>query len=421
MIEKLQGLKKNIKNDLIVFGATGFTGKLVVEYLIKHYGLENQKFTWAIAGRDKAKLEELKQSFICIDPRSASIDTLVADSFDSKSLDNLASSCSTIISTVGPYLKYGLPLVESCVKNHTNYCDLTGEVPFIRESIDLFHEKAIKNKCRIIHSCGFDSIPSDLGVLLLQKKSLKKFNKVCDDVNLYVRSIKGGLSGGTISSIINISKYIDSHPEKKSVLKSPFSLNPIDKIKNNVRQPVLKSIRWDSSFNKWICPFLMSGINTRIVHRTNAITEFSYGKNFRYNEVSSFDRGLNGFLKAFAMLMTLFFLQLSLRINLLIWILKKTTFPKPGEGPSKHKMKNGFFKMKIIGFINKIRKNSVTVTGDSDPGYSATAKMLTESAICILLNEDKIPKKYGVLTPASGIGLILIERLKEKGISFTID
>ena len=421
MIRKLKGLKKNIKNDLIVFGATGFTGKLVVEYLIKHYGLKNQKFTWAIAGRDKAKLEELKQSFICIDPKSASIDTFVADSFDSKSLDNLASSCSTIISTVGPYLKYGLPLVESCVKNHTNYCDLTGEVPFIRESIDLFHEKAIKNKCKIIHSCGFDSIPSDLAVLLLQKKSLEKFNKVCDDVNLYVRCIKGGLSGGTISSIINISKYIESHPEKKSVLKSPFSLNPIDKIKNNVRQPVLKSIRWDSSFNKWICPFLMSGINTRTVHRTNAVTEFSYGKNFRYNEVSSFNSGLSGFLKAFNMLMILFFLQLSLRTNLLIWILKKTIFPKPGEGPSKHTMENGFFKMKIIGFINKMRKNSVTVTGDSDPGYSATAKMLTESAICILLNENRIPKKYGVLTPASGIGLILIERLKEKGISFTID
>tara|TARA_B100000073_G_scaffold243500_1_gene204249 strand:+ start:148 stop:645 length:498 start_codon:yes stop_codon:yes gene_type:complete len=165
----------------------------------------------------------------------------------------------------------------------------------------------------------------------------------------------------------------------------------------------------------------MSGINTRIVHRTNAITEFPYGKNFRYNEVSSFESGLNGFLKAFNMLMTLFFLQLSLRTKLFIWILKKTTFPKPGEGPSKHKMKNGFFKMKIIGFINEMRKNSVTVTGDSDPGYSATAKMLTESAICILLNENKIPKKYGVLTPASSIGLILIERLKDKGISFTID
>ena len=414
-------MKKNIKNDLIVFGATGFTGKLVVEYLIKNYGLENQKFTWAIAGRDKAKLEELKQSFILIDPLFAKIDSFVADSFNSKSLDILTSSCSIIISTVGPYIKYGLPLVESCVKNHTNYCDLTGEVPFIRESIDLFHEKAKKNKCRIIHSCGFDSIPSDLGVLLLQKNSLERFNKVCDDINLYVRSIKGGLSGGTISSMMSITKYIKAHPEKRRILSSPFSLNPIDRIKNNAQQPVLKSIRWDSAFKKWTCPFLMSGINTRVVRRTNAVAKFSYGENFKYNEVSSFNRGLEGFLKAFTMLFTLVFLQFSLRSNLLLWILKKIVFPKPGEGPSKPKMENGFFKLKIIGFIKQMQKNSVTVIGDSDPGYSATAKMLTESAISILLNENKTPKKYGVLTPASGIGLVLIERLKGKGISFKID
>ncbi len=414
-------MRKNIENDLIVFGATGFTGKLVVEYLIKNYGVENQKFTWAIAGRDKAKLEKLKQSFIGIDSQFAKIEIYIADSFNSKSLDVLTSSCRIIISTVGPYLKYGLPLVESCVKNHTNYCDLTGEVPFIRESIDLFHEKALNNRCKIIHSCGFDSIPSDLGVLLLQKDSLEKFNKVCDNVNLYVRSIRGGISGGTISSMINIKKYIHSHSEKMDVLKSPYSLNPTDKIKKNVRQPVLKSVRWDNTFNKWTSPFLMSGVNTRVVQRTNAIAEFSYGENFRYNEMSSFDKGLNGFLKACNMLMILAFLQFSMGSNLLLWILKKTIFPKPGEGPSMRKMQSGFFKLKIIGSINESQKNSVTVHCDSDPGYSATAKMLTESAISTLLNQNKILKKYGVLTPASGIGLILIERLKEKGISFTID
>ena len=414
-------MKKNIKVDLIVFGATGFTGKLVVEYLIKNYGSDNQKFTWAIAGRDREKLEELKHSFVGIDPQSVNIKAYVADSFYSKSLDVLTSSCRAIISTVGPYLKYGLPLVESCVKNRTNYCDLTGEVPFIRESIDLFHERALDNKIKIIHSCGFDSIPSDLGVLLLQKDSLEKFNKVCDNVNLYVRSIRGGLSGGTISSMINIKKYIHANLEKRYILRSPYSLNPIDKIKNNVRQPVLKSVRWDNTFNKWTSPFLMSGINTRVVQRTNAIAEFSYGENFRYNELSSFDKGLSGFLKACTMLMTLVFLQFSMKSNLLLWMLKKTIFPKPGEGPSKSKMQNGFFKLKLIGSINKIQKNSVTVLGDSDPGYSATAKMLTESAICTLLNQNKIPKQYGVLTPASGIGLALIERLKGKGISFKVD
>ena len=414
-------MKKNIKNDLIVFGATGFTGKLVVKYLIKNYGTKNKKFTWAIAGRDKEKLEELKQSFIGIDSQSVNIKTYVADSFNYQSLDVLTSSCRIIISTVGPYLKYGLPLVESCVKNHTNYCDLTGEVPFIRESIDLFHEKALNNKCRIIHSCGFDSIPSDLGVLLLQKNSLEKFNKVCDKINLYVRSIKGGLSGGTISSMINIKKYIHSHPEKRNILKSPYSLNPLDKIRNNVKQPVLKSVRWDNTLNKWISPFLMSGINTRVVQRTNAIAELSYGENFRYNELSSFDKGLNGFLRAWTMLIILAFIQFSMGSNTLLWILKKTIFPKPGEGPSKNKMQRGFFKLRIIGSINEMQKNSVIVLGDSDPGYSATAKMLTESAISILLNEDNIPKKYGVLTPASGIGLTLAKRLGKKGILFKVE
>ena len=413
-------LKKK-KYDLIVFGVTGFTGRLVFEYLITHYGLYNSKFTWAIAGRNKKKLEELKKSLIHIDPKSEKIDTFVADSFDSKSLDTMTSSCGIIISTVGPYIKYGLPLVESCVKNSTNYCDLTGEVPFIRESIDLFHEKAIKNKCRIIHSCGFDSIPSDLGVLLLQRYCQKKYNKVCNEVNLYVEALKGGLSGGTIASMISVMKYVDLHPEKKNILNSSFSLNPMKKMYKYEQEPTLRSIRWDNTIKKWICPFLMSGINTRIVRRTNAIAEFSYGDRFEYNEMSSFKNGLNGFLRAFIMLITLGILQFTIKSNFLLWILRKMVLPKQGEGPSDRKMKDGFFKMKIIGKIDRVAKNSVTIIGKTDPGYSATAKMLTESAISILLNEDKIPKAYGVLTPASGIGLILIDRLQDRGISFTID
>ncbi len=414
-------MKNNIECDVIVMGGTGFTGRLVVEYLIKNYGAKNDRFSWGIAGRDQKKIEKLKKSFIEIDSQVNNIPFFLADSFHSQSLDKMTSSCKIVISTVGPYLEYGIPLIQSCVKNGTHYCDLTGEIPFIRESIDLFHEKAKKNKCKIIHSCGFDSIPSDLGVLLLQKYSLEKFNKVCDDVHLYVRSIKGGVSGGTISSMIKTVKYIDSHPEKRNILTSPFSLNPMDKIKNNVQQPVLKSIRWDSAFKKWTCPFLMSGINTRVVQRTNAIAQLPYGDNFKYNEVSSFNKGLRGFFKAFTTLMTLVLIQFSIRSNLVLWIFKKTFLPKPGEGPSKHQLQSGFFKLKIIGSINEIQKNSVTVIGDSDPGYSATAKMLTESAISILLNKNEIPKQYGVLTPASGIGLSLIERLKGKGIIFKID
>ena len=217
-----------------------------------------------------------------------------------------------------------LPLIKSCVKNKTNYCDITGEVPFIRESIDLFHEKAKKNKCRIIHSCGFDSIPSDLGVLLLQKNSLKKYDKLCEKVNLYVQEIKGSLSGGTIASMVNIMKYIKLYPDKRDMYKSPLSLNPVWKINNYVDQPTLKSIRWDKRIKKWTCPFLMSGINTRIVRRTNAIADFSYGKNFKYNEMSSYNQGLYGFLKALMMLTTLGLLQLSIKSKTLFQILKNS-------------------------------------------------------------------------------------------------
>jgi len=414
-------LIKNIKYDLVIMGATGFTGKLVVEYLIKYYGVKNQKFTWAIAGRNQKKLEKLKTSFQDIDPHSNDLEILVVDSHDSTLLDNMTSACRLVISTVGPYLKFGKPLIESCVKNSTHYCDLTGEVPFIRESIDLFNLKAKKNKCRIIHSCGFDSIPSDIGVLLLQMDSLKKFNETCDEMKLYVRSIRGSLSGGTIESLINISKYIKSNPEAQDILKSPFALNPMDSLKNDTRQFSLKSVKWNNEIQRWICPFLMSGINTRIVRRTNAITDYSYGYNFRYSEVHSFKKGLKGFSRAMIMLIGLGIIQISINNRPLLWILKKFNLPKPGEGPSKEERENGFFKMNIIGSINNIEKNSLSVIGDSDPGYSATAKMLTESALSVLLEKEKIPKAFGVLTPASGIGVTLVERLKGKGINFILN
>ena len=414
-------LKQRYKYDLIVFGATGFTGKLVVEYLLKNYGIRNSRFTWAIAGRNKNKLEKLGKSLIHINKGKVDIGTFVVDSFDSNSLDILTSSCKVILSTVGPYLNYGLPLIKSCVKNKTNYCDITGEVPFIRDSIDKFHEKAKRNKCRIIHSCGFDSIPSDLGVLLLQKKSLEKYDTLCDEVNLYVQGINGGISGGTVASMVNMINYIKLYPNKRDMLKSPLSLNPVWETNNYVDQPTLKSIRWDKREKKWTCPFLMAGINTRIVRRTNAIADFPYGENFKYNEMSSYNRGLYGFLKALMMLTTLGLLQLTIKSKALFWILKNVVLPKPGEGPSKNKMKKGFFKMKLIGYCNKTIKISVTVKGNSGPGYTSTAKMVSEAALSILLDEDIIPKSYGVLTPASGIGLTLIDRLNDKNISFVID
>ena len=412
---------KNIEYDLVIMGATGFTGKLVVEYLIENYGVENEEFTWAIAGRDINKLERLKSSFKYIDSNSNKIPRLVVDSHDTNSLDKMTSISRLVISTVGPYLKFGEALVESCVKNGTHYCDLTGEVPFIRKSIDAFDIRAKKNNCRIVHSCGFDSVPSDIGVLLLQMDSLKRFDKPCDEVNLYVRSIRGGLSGGTIDSMISIFKYMGSNPGHRKLLKSPFSLNPRESLKNNTWQPILKSVKWDDDIQRWLCPFIMAGFNSRIVMRTNAITDYRYGIDFKYSEVSSYKKGLSGFLKAVVMFIGLVLIQISLKVRPLLWFLRKFFLPSPGEGPSKEIRDNGFFKLDIIGSMDNIKKIRFTVTGEGDPGYSATAKMITESALSILLNQDRIPKVSGVLTPAAGIGVVLAERLNDKGFNFSIN
>ena len=412
---------KNIEYDLVIMGATGFTGKLVVEYLIENYGVENEEFTWAIAGRDINKLERLRSSFKYIDSNSNKIPRLVVDSHDTNSLDKMTSISRLVISTVGPYLKFGEALVESCVKNGTHYCDLTGEVPFIRKSIDAFDIKAKKNNCRIVHSCGFDSVPSDIGVLLLQMDSLKRFDKPCDEVNLYVRSIRGGLSGGTIDSMISIFKYMGSNPGHRKLLKSPYSLNPRESLKNNTWQPILKSVKWDDDIQRWLCPFIMAGFNSRIVMRTNAITDYRYGIDFKYSEVSSYKKGLSGFLKAVVMFIGLVLIQISLKVRPLLWFLRKFFLPSPGEGPSKEIRDNGFFKLDIIGSIDNIKKIRFTVTGEGDPGYSATAKMITESALSILLNQDGIPKVSGVLTPAAGIGVVLAERLNDKGFNFSIN
>ena len=412
---------KNIEYDLVIMGATGFTGKLVVEYLIENYGVENEEFTWAIAGRDINKLERLRSSFKYIDSNSNKIPRLVVDSHDTNSLDKMTSISRLVISTVGPYLKFGEALVESCVKNGTHYCDLTGEVPFIRKSIDAFDIEAKKNNCRIVHSCGFDSVPSDIGVLLLQMDSLKRFDKPCDEVNLYVRSIRGGLSGGTIDSMISIFKYMGSNPGHRKLLKSPFSLNPRESLKNNTWQPILKSVKWDDDIQRWLCPFIMAGFNSRIVMRTNAITDYRYGIDFKYSEVSSYKKGLSGFLKAVVMFIGLVLIQISLKVRPLLWFLRKFFLPSPGEGPSKEIRDNGFFKLDIIGSMDNIKKIRFTVTGEGDPGYSATAKMITESALSILLNQDRIPKVSGVLTPAAGIGVVLAERLNDKGFNFSIN
>ena len=404
--------------DIIVFGATGFTGKLVVEYLIEHYGVNNELFTWAIAGRNENKIKKLVETLAAKNDQIKKIKHFIADSFDDKSLDNISKSAKLIISTVGPYIKYGKNLVSHCAHNGTHYCDLTGEVPFIRESIDAYDEVAKKNKCRIIHSCGFDSIPSDLGVLFLQSEAKKKYDFFCSGIKYYVRATKGGFSGGTIASMIAISNYIKSKPNLSGLLGNPYALNS-DKYEGPSVSS-LRSVVWDKDVGLWTAPFIMSGINARVVRRSNELLGFKYGKKFIYTEVTSFQKGLRGYLKSYSMLIFLGLTKFLMSFKPTFWLLKNFYLPNPGQGPNREKRDNGFFKILLNGYVDG-NHISCTVTGDKDPGYSGTAIMLTESALSIILNNEKIPRKFGVLTPSSAIGKILIKRLKTKGIIFKVN
>ena len=404
--------------DIIVFGATGFTGKLVVEYLIEHYGVNNELFTWAIAGRNEDKIKKVIETLAVKNDQIKKINFFIADSFDDKSLDNLSKSAKLVISTVGPYIKYGKNLVSHCAHNGTHYCDLTGEVPFIRELIDAYDKVAKKNECKIIHSCGFDSIPSDLGVLFLQSEAKKKYDRFCSHIKYYVRATKGGFSGGTIASMIAISNYIKSKPNLSGLLGNPYALNS-DKYKGPSVSS-LRSVEWDQDAGLWTAPFIMSGINTRVVRRSNELLGFKYGKKFIYTEVTSFQKGIIGYLKSYSMLIFLGLTKFLMSFKPTFWLLKNFYLPSPGEGPDREKRDNGFFKILLNGYVDGSHI-SCTVTGDKDPGYSGTAKMLTESALSVILNNEEIPKKFGILTPASAIGKILIKRLKTKGIIFKVN
>ena len=401
-------------------GSTGFTGRLVVEYLLDHYGVKNKQFSWAIAARDERKIGELKLTLERRFSDVIDLPVMIVDSFNKNSIDQMTLKARVVVSTVGPYLKYGHQLVQSCAENGTHYCDLTGEVPFIRESVDRYDKIAKKNKCKIIHSCGFDSLPSDIGVLLLQEEALRTFGRPFNEIKLYVKGMAGGISGGTIDSAFTIYEYTKNRKDLRETLSDPYSLVSGDKIPSKPPKRSLSGVYWDDKMKRWVCPFAMAGINTKIVRMTNGLLNNQYGKCFEYSEVYSFKRGVVGYIKALSMITTLAAFKVSLHSKPVGKIARRMMLPKPGQGPSKHKRDNGYFKMELVGINGKTRMKSIVVEGDSDAGYSGTAKMITESALSLILNANEIPNTFGVLSTASGIGKIVAKRLETKGIKFII-
>ncbi|MFK7948322.1 MAG: trans-acting enoyl reductase family protein [Saprospiraceae bacterium] len=402
---------KNPKEfDVIIWGASGFTGRLVAEYLFKKYGV-GQSLNWAMAGRNQAKLEKVRAEVA-----DASVPIVTADSHDRASLDAMVQRTKVICTTVGPYAKYGSELVAVCIEHQVHYCDLTGEVQWMRRMIDKHHEAALANGTKIVHTCGFDSIPSDLGVYFVQKSAYEQTGKRAKQIDMRVRVMKGGLSGGTFASFSNTLEEAKKDKSIYKTLVNPYGLNPEGEQSGSDRRD-LQTVKYDKANKTWMYPFIMATINTKVVRRSNALMRYAYGKEFSYSEAMMSGDGFSGKMKAYRnalILGTIFGAKQGT-------FLRKTVdrfLPKPGEGPSKTERESGFYKFHFYTVLEDDTKAFAVVTGDKDPGYGSTSKMLAEAAIC--LANDDLPKGGGVLTPAYAMGDALLKRLEESaGLTFS--
>ena len=386
--------------DIIIYGATGFTGKLCVKY----FQSLNTTVTWAMAGRNLIKLQKVA------DDHQAKVEILLADSDDESALDNLTSRARVILSTTGPFHRYGSKLVASCIKNHAHYVDITGENFWVKGLIEKHHAEASAKGIRIIPSCGFDSIPSDLGAFF----SAQAIGKPIKRIESF-HSYEGGASGGTLETMFSMGEL-----DLGDDLTNPFLLNPEDSYSDEQMQ--LSSdrvgIAKKSEINAWSGPFIMATANTRVVRRTEALLALrqeSYGPDFTYQE--------HAFHKSWwSAAKSLVLTGLSVLILLSpLQRLVKPFLPKPGEGPSETVQENGWFDCKFIVEANDGTKSVFNMNGKGDPGYKVTSKLVSECALCLIEDQDTLPgggEYGGILTSASGLGESLIARLKRVGINF---
>jgi len=397
------------KFDIIVYGATSFVGQIVTRYMHKQFA--DGSIKWAIAGRSLSKLEQVRDAI-----GLSGIELIVADAADDAALRQMCAQTNVVMSTVGPYALYGDLLVKVCATTGTHYCDLTGEPQWIRK-MQLRHEAdAIKSGARIVHCCGFDSIPSDLGVHFLQRNALEQFGQTCARIDMRVVSIKGGASGGTIASMINMVKEAVSDADLRRELQDPYSLCP-QSHKFSVTQPEVK-IAYDADAGGWIAPFIMAGINTRVVHRSNALSNHSYGSEFKYEEAVVTGEGGSGKRKAKATHWGVNALMIGLAVPPIRWLLETVFLPKPGEGPTEKAQLQGSFDIVFLGTTARGKTIRSRVTGDRDPGYGSTAKMLSQAAACLAKDvSEEFPG--GFWTPATILGDKLIDRLTvHAGLTF---
>jgi short subunit dehydrogenase-like uncharacterized protein len=400
--------------DIVLFGATSFVGRLCAQYLAR---VAPQQARIALAGRSHERLAQLQAS---LGAPAASWPLLVADTNDANSVTELARVTRVLASTVGPYRRYGMPVLEACARLGTHYADLTGEVLFMRDAIDRFNDIAQSSGARIVHSCGFDSIPSDLGVLQLHEAVTAEGDGQLQDTVLVVRAMKGGPSGGTVASLKGTVDDARSDPKLAKLLADPHALSP-----NRAAEPNLgperdqRGVQHDQQLRMWLAPFIMGSINTRVVRRSNALLDHAYGPNFRYREVMGFPSGPLGALQATAVASGVSALAVGLSVAPTRAVLNRL-LPDPGDGPSESQRDAGFFSIDIHTRTSTGAHYRCRIAAQGDPGYKATAVMFSEASLSLALDGLSLPLRAGVLTPATAIGDPLVKRLQLAGQTFEV-
>jgi short subunit dehydrogenase-like uncharacterized protein len=404
----------NRELDVVLFGATSFVGRLSADYLSRAAPPDARI---GLAGRSLERLTELRAS---LGGHAAAWPLLVADASDERAMGELAGRARVVASTVGPYRLYGLPLLEACASAGTHYTDLTGEVLFMRDAIDRFDTVAAASGARIVHSCGFDSIPSDLGVLLLHEAATADGAGQLEDTTLVVRAMKGGASGGTIASLKGAVDDARGDRELARVLADPYALSPDRDAEPSLgSERDLRGVQYDSTLGMWVGPFIMGSINTRAVRRSSALQRWAYGPRFRYREVMGFGSGPAGAVQACTVAGGVGALAAGLSIKPTRAVLDRA-LPSPGEGPSEGARERGFFRIEIHTRTSSGARYVARVAAQGDPGYKATSVMFGESALCLAFDEQQLPPRAGVLTPATAMGGALVERLRQAGQTFEV-
>jgi len=404
--------------DIVLWGATGAAGRRVAHHLADRIG--GRGLNWAIGGRNHAKLKAVRET---LPGAGSAAEILIGDSHDRTFLDAMAARTAVIVSTVGPFALYGTELLEACVRNGTHYCDLTGEVHWMRAMIDAHQAEAQETGARIVHACGHDSIPSDLGVQFLQEAAMQRHGEPCKRVATRITKMKGGFSGGTAASFLNAMEVREKDPGFGALSADPYALCPEGERQglDGPDEMMPLSVTYDQDMKAWTNPYFMAPMNAKVVRRTNALLDYPYGRDFSYAETAMTTGGLGGWWAAMRYALFGRAFLIAMAIPATRRLLKRHVLPKSGEGPSAETREKGYYELIQVGEMPDGAILKARITGQGDPAIESTSRMLVEAGLCLAEDADRIGVGGGFWTPASALGPLLRDRVSEHaGLKFEL-